>query len=540
MKIPAEAAGFKPVQPSATPFIGSNPSPRQGISEWSSSDHGDQEGGSPVSPPPRITNLTPGTTIIRESLDGGLGGAVMDLRPRLDLLASLKSRRETLRELQKKRVESAEATAFREEIETVQLGGEGFKLHQGGYKQWAYKLTSEDFSIHIAHSPEAKTGSGFPTVLFSVRAECLATYGVDGFTSKFLPRLQHLLSCINRPVIEDDKPGDGWEDSGEFNEPGKPVLLVQMGVSRLDLMCDFQGWEPPNTFREGWICRSQKKGSFQIRSDLEGMGFGKGGQIYVRIYDKSEQIRQQPRHDWVRETWKGCRNYNPNSAVWRIELQLRKEPLRQMGIANFADLTQPGVFASIWATFFRGQGGQRGAWIQLRVPDGPNVTRWKVNPNWRPLMDCDFQQGTHGARVRERQRTARLEQMWPMVAGIAKNVAALGGCLTFTDEAGKEPDGQLTWKTTWDMMEQGVLWYLHHRGGKRPITTDVAVKLHEAGANDPTVAQAAIEDMYERRAEKNLDVAMEQFGLGAFERTVEFSHAQPDDRFIESVLAGVA
>ena len=539
MKIPAEAAGFKPVQPSATPFIGSNPSPRQGISEWSSSDHGDREGGSPVTPPLQITDRIPGTTVIRESLDGGLGGAVMDVRPRLDLLASLKSRVKMLRELQQKRVESAEATAFREEIESVQLGGEGFKLHLHGYKQWAFKLTSEDFSIHISDSPKAQAGSGFPTVLFTVRAECLATYGVDGFASQLLPRMQHLLSCINRPVIEDDKPGDGWEDSGQFNEPGQPVLLVQMGCSRLDLMCDFQGWSPTGG-EAGWICRSQKKVVYTSGDEVTGIAFGQGGDVMVRIYDKTEQIREKPTHDWVRETWKGCRNYDSTKAVWRVELQLRKEPLRQMGIANFADLTQPGVFASIWATFLRGQGGQRGAWLQLRVPDGPNVTRWKVDPDWRPLMDCDFKQGTHPARVRERQRMARLEQMWPMVAGIAKNVAALGGCLAFTDEAGTEPDGQLTWNTTWDLMKEGVLWYLLHRGGKRPISTDVAIKLHEAGPMDPTVAQAVCEEMYAKRAEKNTDVAMEQFGILAYERTVEFAHAQPEDRFVESVLAGVA
>lgn len=146
-----------------------------------------------------------------------------------------------------------------------------------------------------------------------------------------------------------------------------------VGLSRLDIAHDFQGWEPTEQEMANVVTRAVYSA---IHRSGTGRTFqwGKGGAL-LRLYNKSAEIRVSKKR-YMETLWTGADGYRPEEPVWRVELQLRSQRLRELdnraaseAFAHLGDLLAWGM-----------------RWVELRVPqEDPTVTRWPTDPRWESL-----------------------------------------------------------------------------------------------------------------------------------------------------------
>lgn len=147
----------------------------------------------------------------------------------------------------------------------------------------------------------------------------------------------------------------------------------------MDIFVDFQASVDIGKLeREAWITRAEGVDSYS-RGQFSGWVIGAGGQISARLYDKSLEIVQKKHKPYLIDLWTRA-GMNPKLPVWRLEFQLRREVLEQLGIRSFASLinNQGGIW--MHAT-------QR--WLRLAVPQAgdSNRSRWPTHPLWAALSE---------------------------------------------------------------------------------------------------------------------------------------------------------
>lgn len=141
-------------------------------------------------------------------------------------------------------------------------------------------------------------------------------------------------------------------------------------LSRIDYAFDYQ--IPSQDFAiNDFVSRAQKDSAWRNRSALQTLTFGKGD-IVIRIYDKSAEIREQSKKTWFYDLW-GVRDH-----VWRIEFQVRREALKRHGLNTVSDCqTLIGDVLRELATHH----------TSLRRPTGDgNRSRWPLHPLWQDLL----------------------------------------------------------------------------------------------------------------------------------------------------------
>ena len=189
----------------------------------------------------------------------------------------------------------------------------------------------------------------------------------------------------------------------------------------------------------------------QHRKDRKVQTFRFGqGDIVLRVYDKSAEIRESSAKTWFYPLWGGV-----TENVWRVEFQVRKEVLKRFSLRTFQDL-------------FSGSGDvlrylvNEHTTLRVRQDDDSNRSRWPMHPLWSLLqahVDTLQAQGV----VRESHPDERLfEQMMRLavaVEGYLKRSAAiecvrLGGEVLSHERALREFSAflrkvhdPLTWRT---------------------------------------------------------------------------------------------
>ncbi len=90
--------------------------------------------------------------------------------------------------------------------------------------------------------------------------------------------------------------------------------------------------------------------------------------IFLRVYDKIAEIKQQSDKVWFFLLWEEDEN------VWRIEWQIRKAVLKKFGIVTFNDLkNRQGDLLYYLAVEHD----------TLRIPNNDsNKSRWPLHPLW--------------------------------------------------------------------------------------------------------------------------------------------------------------
>ena len=119
---------------------------------------------------------------------------------------------------------------------------------------------------------------------------------------------------------------------------GGPAMLM---VSRLDVHADFAGLGIADADRSGFVCRSPRQSVEFTDGNLETLYWGKGGEVTVRVYDKLAEVKATGKGGYLLDAYAAA-GFTDGDQVQRVEAQVRREPLRQLGVATAQDALDQG------------------------------------------------------------------------------------------------------------------------------------------------------------------------------------------------------
>lgn len=279
------------------------------------------------------------------------------------------------------------ARCTRGRSERVVLGGVPFGVNRMGLKPWAWLLTNADMHLRV--------GRGKPAASVRLLSAGIAASGCE-----------HLLRRAEAALA----------DVGGYGASR---------VSRVDVAYDFQGWEPTFEAMQSMVCPASFRPVYPNSDEPETFQFGRGG-VVVRVYNKTAEIAAKGSH-WP-EYWQEIEGYDASLPVWRVEVQLRTEVLREMGLKNPGDVL--GALAGLMVYGL--------SWASLRVPSDLDATRsrWSVHPVWRWIckkLECS----EPVQRIRDDGTALSAIALVPQISGMLVSVGCHLGM--------REPDRVLRW-----------------------------------------------------------------------------------------------
>jgi hypothetical protein len=261
---------------------------------------------------------------------------------------------------------------------------EGFLLQPHGWRGYPIWLRSARIELMLG------AADPFPPVFVQWHSPFLHAYGAE-----------RAISMV-----------DGWLDLAVME------IRAPLGVSRLDLYCDFQGWIPSAGDLDRFSCRATRRSLFGLAGQthlvgrrFSGFTFGKGD-VVCRIYDETLLMAARREH-WQEEVWV---DRDTDLPVWRLEFQLRRRALRHFSLETLKQALD--ARQSLWEYLTD--------WISLREPgvDG-NRSRWKEASIWRALRSAQL--GSPASPlVPARWREASKERLVRGFVGYATSLGAVG------------------------------------------------------------------------------------------------------------------
>jgi len=208
-----------------------------------------------------------------------------------------------------------------------------------------------------------------------------------------------------------------WNKSKEV---GIECGLTPMNLTRIDIAVDFQGWIPTTGEMENAVCKSSYRPIYPNVAAPESFYFGKGD-VVIRVYDKTKEIQVKNKL-WWHNVWQLC-GYDPSLPVWRLEVQLRSETLKQLSMRNTDTALE-----NIYGLFCYGLD-----WCSLRTPEGDsNIRRAPEHPAWIDLRE-KFAPADALGRIRPVVRMMSYDAAIARIAGLFATAGAASG-LTDYDE----------------------------------------------------------------------------------------------------------
>ena len=213
------------------------------------------------------------------------------------------------------------------------------------YGFWRWRLVSPEFSIVM------KKGGAVGGVTAQVR---FSAWGLANRAPDDLWALARMnIKCL-----------------GDFKE---------LSVARCDVCADFQGWMPTPSDLAGMVCPAAYRATHGTEKAVQTFMYGKGD-VVVRVYNKTEELKVSGK-EWLRGLWVQSDDYNPAEAVFRVEVQLRRKALHELGYNTVAAVIEnPGALLDYGLS-----------WCNLRIPTGDTTkTRWPEDPRWTALRKSVF------------------------------------------------------------------------------------------------------------------------------------------------------
>ena len=194
----------------------------------------------------------------------------------------------------------------------------------------------------------------------------------------------------------------------------------QLGISRLDLYCDLQGWSPAIEDFDRFHCRGVRRRVYsmpsQDRAHLRGRrpsGFVLGGgDLMARCYDKTLELKVRG-SEWPKAIWSDWARDQP---VWRVEFQFRRRSLVSLGCSTPAEALA--ARQELWRYSTQ--------WLSLRVrTSDSNRARWTEAAEWGAIREAQIGSPTPPL-VRDLVRSA--DELWIIrgLVGYASSLAAIG------------------------------------------------------------------------------------------------------------------
>jgi hypothetical protein len=216
------------------------------------------------------------------------------------------------------------------------IGGKRFFVHPAGMRPWHYRAENEEMQLRLHSESQAPALSVRLSALGLVTQGHVALYGLA-------------------------------------REIAKSLDLSEAGVTRLDIAVDFQGWAPTEEEMKNVVCPAKYRSIHWNGREPETFYFGKGD-LLVRVYNKTREIVKHGK-EWMRDVWAQSAGFDPQEEVWRFEVQMRRPVLKAMGCADAGSALEQ-LDRLLGFAF---------GWCNLRVPSGPNQTRWPEDPRWTAL-----------------------------------------------------------------------------------------------------------------------------------------------------------
>jgi len=286
---------------------------------------------------------------------------------------------------------------FRELKEAAQEKGEEYeieidsltlKVHGSGIRFYAYRLTCHDFIICFT---EKELQNNTP-VTIRFMSSYLWSYSVSGALERFMK----------------------WFD-------GFGAQVVATKISRADICVDTDEVSFVPSDGRGFVTRAKGRSRHGIDDEhsegkvFTGFTIGRGQPMLARIYRKMLEVKRSGK-GWFYELW-ALHGWEGDSEVWRVEFQLRRGVLKELGIMTVNDLLDN--VDGVWSYC-------AGGWLTLRRPGSEaNVSRWKVKRKWGIVQSAKFRE-LSSPLVREKVREGNLQQLMNQASGLAVSIAALG------------------------------------------------------------------------------------------------------------------
>jgi len=225
----------------------------------------------------------------------------------------------------------------KEQAQSLVMAGRELFVQPQSVRRYRWLLQNRDFLLMLRRS-----GAG-PCLLAKLSAFGLATRGI------------HVL----------------WD---ELLTITAELHLAPLNLSRLDLAIDFQGWAPTFEEMRNVRCRSTYRPVLPNVDHPETFYFGKTPKM-LRVYNKTRQIIEKDKLCW-RPIWRDTGRLDEGVDVWRIELELGSQVLKEVSCRSF------GVAMERLADLF--------SWgleeASLGLPNGDsNRARWPEDPRWQEL-----------------------------------------------------------------------------------------------------------------------------------------------------------
>lgn len=259
-----------------------------------------------------------------------------------------------------------------------------FTIKPHGTKGFSWILTGADFTYKIANS--TAPGSR-PNCMIEFRSEALWRLGAADV-------LKIALSII--------------EANG-----GR---IIEAKLSRVDLCLDLM--MPENRWSQDLtnytVTRATDIGTYKKNNKLTGIRIGKGV-ISARLYDKPLEIQQQSKKVWMFDIW-GIQEVPPGKKIIRIEFQIRREVLKELGLKTAEDLFQK--IDQAWAYCTK-------QWLKFQDRPGLHHTQ-RTTFKWYEEIQDSFQ-GVQGAAplVREKAVSMDKKRLMQQANGLITSIHAI-------------------------------------------------------------------------------------------------------------------
>lgn len=270
-------------------------------------------------------------------------------------------------------------------LAVVELSGLRFELKGTGSHHYKFVLINNAYRIQLA----GRNAKRLPLAYVQISSDWLTQHG---------PRasLDQLLGVL----------GQLGEVEGEAK------------ISRADLFADFTAPFRLNDWDErAWICRARKISRYTEGEVCSGWTVGMGGELGCRLYDKTLEIQKSGK-DSLKPLWHQA-GWNPLSAVYRLEFELKREALKAHGVDSLDDLLTK--LGGLWAYATQD-------WLRLSIPTtDENQSRWPTHPVWSVLSQVDWD-GISGASVPVRpDRAPSDERIYQSVMSVISSYMAVRG-----------------------------------------------------------------------------------------------------------------
>lgn len=242
-----------------------------------------------------------------------------------------------------------------------------FTIMPHGTRGFSWILRGADFTFKIANALEP---SSRPNGMIEFRSEALWRLGTADVIN------------IASSIIE---------ANGGY--------IVEAKLSRVDLCLDFIMPEDRwlQSLMDYAVTRATEFSPYYSNKKLTGIKIGKSI-ISARLYDKPLEIQQKSKKYWMFDIW-GIKEVPQRKKIIRIEFQMRREVLKQLGLKKPEDLFQK--VDQAWAYCTK-------KWLKFQDRPGLHHTQ-RSTFKWYEEIQNGFQ-GVQGASPLVRKKAVRVDK----------------------------------------------------------------------------------------------------------------------------------